>query len=273
MWKTEDGAIPNKNCFLFSLDKKIIYYSKNNDLQIVINACDGPSFSVCHYYIIEIYKNALKEKGLQTFENNFKDIFGGDENALSEDGEYEFSEIVEVNLSKATLFANATSWAMKFYKDEGYKNVVQLESESDGRLIIKDYGLVIDEYELKTKTNYRKEKIYYTLTIDCKDNKYRYIISDIRIRIPAQSLIGSYIEYNVKHEGHLKTIEDLNRNKENIEEQIPNVKGKKLSKLQKELDEINNKIKAETDIYNDEFNFFDGLIKSLKKKMSTNSDF
>ena len=88
-WKIGIMSIPDKNCFLFSLDKKKIYYSKNNDLQIVINACDGPSFSVCHYYIIEIYKNALKEKGLQTNEKDFKDIFGGDENALSEDGKFE----------------------------------------------------------------------------------------------------------------------------------------------------------------------------------------
>ena len=71
------------------MDKKKIYYSKNNDLQIVINACDGPSFSVCNKYIIEIYKNALKDKKLRTNEIDFKDIFGGDENALSEDGKFE----------------------------------------------------------------------------------------------------------------------------------------------------------------------------------------
>ncbi len=89
-WKTGDGTIPDKNCFLFSLDKKKIYYSKNNDLQIVINACDGPSFVDCNsIYIIEIDGNALKEKGLKTKEKKFKDIFAGDENALSEDGKFE----------------------------------------------------------------------------------------------------------------------------------------------------------------------------------------
>ena len=58
-----------------------------------------------------------------------------------------------------------------------------------------------------------------------------------------------------------------------LESQIQNVKGRKLSKLQKQLDEINEKVKAETDMYYEEFTLFDRLINSLKKKMSTNSDF
>ena len=72
------------------MDKKKIYYSKNNDLQIVTSSFDGPSFTDCNgIYIIELYKNALKDKKLRTNENKFKDIFGGDENALSEDGKFE----------------------------------------------------------------------------------------------------------------------------------------------------------------------------------------
>lgn len=191
------------------------------------------------------------------------------------DGEYEFSEVVESNLSKGTLFANATSWAMKFYEEEGYKNVVQLESELDGRLVIKDYDVVIDGYEVKNKTNFRTEKIYYTLAIDCKDNKYRYVINEIKIKSPSSrfSLIGSDIEWDVNREEHLKTILNLNQDKEMLETQMQNVKGRKLSKAQKQLDEINERIKAETEMYNEEFALFDRLINSLKKKMSTNSDF
>ena len=89
-WKTGDGTIPDKNCFLFSLDKKKIYHSKNNDLQIVTRSFDGPSFTDYKgTYIIEIDGNALKNKNLLTNENKFKDIFGGVENALSEDGKFE----------------------------------------------------------------------------------------------------------------------------------------------------------------------------------------
>lgn len=191
------------------------------------------------------------------------------------DGEYEFSEVVESNLSKGTLFANATSWAMKFYEEDGYKNVVQLESELEGRLVIKDYDVVIDGYEVKNKSNFRTVKVYYTLTIDCKDNKYRYVINEIKIKSPSSrfSMIGSDLEWDVNRENHLETISNLKRDKEMLESQIQNVKGRKLSKLQKQLDEINEKVKAETDMYYEEFTLFDRLINSLKKKMSTNSDF
>ena len=72
------------------MDKKKIYYSKNKYLALVTNSYDGPSFTDYKgTFIIEIFKNALKDKKLRTNEIDFKDIFGGDENALSEDGKFE----------------------------------------------------------------------------------------------------------------------------------------------------------------------------------------
>ena len=88
-WKTDKGDISDKYCFLFSLDKKKIYFSKNYDLQIVTHSFTGPSFSKGGTFIIELYINALKDKYLLTNEKKFKDIFCGDENALSEDGKWE----------------------------------------------------------------------------------------------------------------------------------------------------------------------------------------
>ena len=88
-WKTGIERIADKNCFLFSLDKKKIYYSKNKYLALVTNSYDGPSFTDYKgTFIIEIFKNALKDKKLRTNEKKHKDIFCGDENALSEDGNY-----------------------------------------------------------------------------------------------------------------------------------------------------------------------------------------
>ena len=88
MFKIGIGAVTDKNCFLFSLDKKKIYFPKNNDLQIVIISLDGPSFSDKGHYIIEIDGNALKDKKLKTNEKGHNDLFCGDENALSEDGNF-----------------------------------------------------------------------------------------------------------------------------------------------------------------------------------------
>lgn len=191
------------------------------------------------------------------------------------DGEYEFSEVVESKLTQGTLYANATSWAMNYYEEHGYKNVVQLESRLDGRLVIKDYDVILDGYEDKNKSIIRIEKIYYTLTIDCKDNKYRYVINDIKIKSPSSEFapIGIDLEWDVNREDHLETISNLKRDKETLEAQMQNVKGRKLSKIQKQVDEINEKIKEKTKTYNDEFALFEGLINSLKESMSTDNDF
>ena len=72
------------------MDKNKVYYPKNNDFQINNYSYDGPSFSFNGRYIIEIKTNALKDKKLYTNENEKRliDIFDGDENALSEDGNF-----------------------------------------------------------------------------------------------------------------------------------------------------------------------------------------
>jgi len=98
-WKSEGESILDKNCFLFSLDKKKIYYPKNeNYYKIVCNSYDGPSFSNQGYYIIEIDGNALKEKKLRTGENihpKHNLLFDGNVNALSEDGNFNYIKAQE----------------------------------------------------------------------------------------------------------------------------------------------------------------------------------
>jgi len=88
-WKSTEESIEDKNCFLFSLDKKKIYYSKKNDFKVDNYLVFGPSFSKGGFCIINIVSDALKYKSLKTNEKGHKDIFGGDENALSEDGKFD----------------------------------------------------------------------------------------------------------------------------------------------------------------------------------------
>ena len=85
-WKSEGGLVSDKNCFLFSLDKKKIYYS--NEFRISNKLKYGPDFCYNDCYIIELDGNALKNEILKTSEGRNKNIFDGDENALSEDGDY-----------------------------------------------------------------------------------------------------------------------------------------------------------------------------------------
>ena len=88
-WQSKGRNILDKNCFLFSLDKKKIYPPKKD-----YNYCfcdydyDGPSFAIKGIYCIRIYGKAIMQKNLRTYENNFKEFFDNEENALSEDGNY-----------------------------------------------------------------------------------------------------------------------------------------------------------------------------------------
>ena len=87
-WRGIDDIIDN-NSFLFSLDRQKIYYPKNNAyFQLACYPNHGPSFANNGIYCIELFKNALQNNNLRTNEKCFKELFEGDINALSEDGNY-----------------------------------------------------------------------------------------------------------------------------------------------------------------------------------------
>ena len=110
-------------------------------------------------------------------------------------GEVEFREIVQSNLSSSLLFANAKEWIAKTFGD--YKKVLQYEDAQNFKVIIKgkiptnEYvnnysGLIIQEWS---------EIIDFTLTIECKDKRYRYIIDGISlIKTETSSVFGSIPE-------------------------------------------------------------------------------
>ena len=88
-WKSKGERIIDKNCFLFSLDKKKIYLPKNNIYyEIPSRLFIGPSFSIGDKYCVQVTTNAYKNIILQTNEKDFKEFFDGDENTLSEDGNF-----------------------------------------------------------------------------------------------------------------------------------------------------------------------------------------
>ena len=88
-WKSKRGRVLDKNCFLFSLDKKKVYLPKNNIYyEIPSRLFIGPSFCIGDKYCVQVTTNAYKNIILQTNEKDFKEFFDGDENALSEDGNF-----------------------------------------------------------------------------------------------------------------------------------------------------------------------------------------
>ena len=89
-WKSKGESKLDKNCFLFSLDKKKIYLPKNdNYYKLSRNTFDGPSFflnNIYDTYCISLQIDAFQARALKTYEKKFEEIFFGDGNALSEDG-------------------------------------------------------------------------------------------------------------------------------------------------------------------------------------------
>lgn len=80
---------PDKNCFLFSLDKHKIFPIKNsNYYKIACSSEKGPTFVHDETYCIELSGNAFNEKSLRTVESINEDIFSCVKNILSEDGHY-----------------------------------------------------------------------------------------------------------------------------------------------------------------------------------------
>ena len=88
-WKPTNRTIDyDKNCFLFSLDKNKIYFSKYNDFGAFVRLDDGPSFLKNGTYLINCKGNPFTDKNLKTNESKYGEVFNGDENALSEDGKF-----------------------------------------------------------------------------------------------------------------------------------------------------------------------------------------
>ena len=89
-WETNDSNKSDKNCFLFSIDRKKIFSIKDNkDYFIIKNSFNhGPSFIHKGTYCIELFGNSFHNNSLRTVESIHPNIFKGESNELSEDGYY-----------------------------------------------------------------------------------------------------------------------------------------------------------------------------------------
>ena len=152
-------------------------------------------------------------------------------------GEVEFREIVQSNLSSSLLFANAKEWIAKTFGD--YKKVLQYEDAQNFKVIIKgkiptnEYvnnysGLIIQEWS---------EIIDFTLTIECKDKRYRYIIDGISlIKTETSSVFGSIPETATITESLLKKKDEDIEYQNNITEyrlKLDSIKNIDISKFKK----------------------------------------
>lgn len=102
-----------------------------------------------------------------------------------------WSHIFTTDCNKGIMFSNIKEWIAKNY--ENYKDVIQYEDESNCKIIIKGKNQINTSGIESISTN---EILYlqYTLTIECKDNKYRFLMENLEIETLIVSIFGDGID-------------------------------------------------------------------------------
>jgi len=91
---------------------------------------------------------------------------------LNDNGEIVFTEIVSLSMNKDKLYGMSKEWVAKTFGD--YKSVIQYEDPINYKLVVKAFSEV--PYVFTNKYETTLEKINYTISIECKENKIRYIV-------------------------------------------------------------------------------------------------
>lgn len=94
------------------------------------------------------------------------------------DGKTLISEVITVDsVSKEKLYLNAKRYLANTFKSA--KDVIQLDDKESGEIIAKGYFETTWQYGLGMAT---PVQVWHTIAISVKDGKYKYQISDFRIK-------------------------------------------------------------------------------------------
>lgn len=98
--------------------------------------------------------------------------------------------IKDCNIEKNRKFSNAKEWVAKTFGD--YKSVIQYEDKQECKIIIKGKSPLKNEEHsaINDILNVRIiPSLNYTITIECKDEKYRFIMDGISVDVEQISYI------------------------------------------------------------------------------------
>lgn len=95
-------------------------------------------------------------------------------NFLSVNGQssFEFSQIDSIQGSKGELFVRAMAWMANTFNSA--KSVIQMQDKEAGKIV----GKAVIPWEYRFMGDGCKCSIHYIITIDCKDNKVRIVLSN-----------------------------------------------------------------------------------------------
>lgn len=140
-------------------------------------------FSMLIFAVVALSMSMLGQK---TEHNSFPDM-PIDENTKL----VTYKKVVQMKGTSSELYDRAVAWANKYYKNPIV--VIKKADKANGVLEcfsnITIYTLAKDGV---TKT--QAGQVYYTLTIEAKDNRYRYTITDIHKKESAQFPIEKWLD-------------------------------------------------------------------------------
>lgn len=154
--------------------------------------------------------------GQKTVHNDFPDM-PIDENTKL----VSYREVVQMAGSSEVLYERALAWANKYYKNP--MAVIRKKDKSSG-IIECVSNIPIYTLAKDGTTRVNAGYVYYTLTIEARENRYRYTITDIHKREQAQFPIEKWLdntrpEWTVVRYDHLHQIDEAVRKlMEDIEE-------------------------------------------------------
>lgn len=179
-------------------------------------------------------------------------------------GEIELSEVVTTDLTKDKMFSNFKRWVGAEF-GQVYE-AIQFEDEESGSITatlrIKAGQTSLNKKDVTTDMT-------FTIVVDCKDNKYRYIIKDVLIhgRVFGGGGLAPRF-YNDTPYRHFKHVEQYEQKRGLLQ-----AKSNPTAEELKDIAFYDSEIEREKTLFNSEYNALMNCISSLKKGMVFNSDF
>jgi Domain of unknown function (DUF4468) with TBP-like fold len=112
-----------------------------------------------------------------------------------------YKKVTEVAAtSKTELYNRAFAWANVYYKNPA--NVIREKNAEEGKLVLKARYKIYNEPDKKTKVATDAGDVQYTLTLECKEGKYRYVLNNIGWQqisaFPAEKWMDTKNQYYTK---------------------------------------------------------------------------
>lgn len=142
-------------------------------------------------------------------------VLGANAQEVKELGELQ--KVVEVGSNKSILYTNAIQWASA--NDPKMKKKIEVQDNDNGSLVVK-VELNNNYSSDNSKTSYLTYKFRFSVKIDCKDGKYRYVISNPSVLVGADNNIETKYLHTSKLEAFIAELESTEKISKNHFQQI-----------------------------------------------------